>query len=168
MSWVYEPESVLSCPQFISSWTCSRDVWLMRANQANCKNMCHVKAKSEVEGFKAMGEGKKWGVHNYYQCPVRSRPAVPSGHQARVIGRYRWAGHGTGQARALVHGLRQTNVGLHHSQTADLWKVRDWRAIKSNFLTVETWKHVWYVDRKVLNSLTDTVRYTVFKVCKVS
>ena len=56
---------------------------------------------------------------------VGSHPSGPAGHHPGDGGRHGGAGHGAGQAAALVHGLRQADVGLHHREAADLWEVRD-------------------------------------------
>lgn len=77
-----------------------------------------------------MGEGKKWDLVPPVSS-VPSRPAVPSGHHPGDGDRHLGAGHGAGQAAALVHGLCQTAVGLHHRQTADLGKVRGPRVIET-------------------------------------
>lgn len=70
-----------------------------------------ISHESEVEGS---------GPLELPVSSVPSRPAGPSGHHLRDRRRHRRAGHRAGQAAALVHGFRQTNVGLHHHQTADL------------------------------------------------
>lgn len=61
----------------------------------------------------------------YFVSPCTAGPA---GTHPADGGWHCRAGHGVDQTSALVHRLCQTNVGVHHYQTADLWKVRDWRA----------------------------------------
>lgn len=63
--------------------------------------------------------------------------AGSAGHTHRHGGWHSRAGHRVGQASTLVHRLRQTDVGLHHHQTTDLWQVRDLR-VNTDLHTVDT------------------------------